>query len=238
MDGYADWKKEQDAKKAEERKEISKKNDAGRDAAIKAGQKSAQELQAKEEKLQENIKDRDRMSANADKIDKEIQEADKEQNAKVKEKENKKKEIIQDYYKNNPDSTSFSEDFNKTVDERGKSNFIVTVHPDGEMVIYAPEFDKAIKEFDGEYKKYLKNFKTVSDKLKKGEYKDEYERRQLESDREFWRLNYFEKLAKVVELENRKQMLAYDEFDSVCRQMGINFDKYNLNEREGKYKNN
>ena len=88
------------------------------------------------------------------------------------------------------------------------------------------------------YEKYLKNFKTVSDKLRKGEYKDEYERRQLESDREFWRLNYFEKLAKVVELENRKQMLAYDEFDSVCRQMGINFDKYNLNEKEGKYKNN
>lgn len=51
--GQAEYQKQQKEKLAQERAEISKRNDAGRDAAIKAGQKSEQDRQAKEAKLDE-----------------------------------------------------------------------------------------------------------------------------------------------------------------------------------------
>ena len=53
------------SKKAEERKEISKKNDAGRDAAIKAGQKSEQNRQKLEEAKKNVNKEIDELHNNA-----------------------------------------------------------------------------------------------------------------------------------------------------------------------------
>ena len=184
--GYEEYQKQQKEKLAKERAEIARKNDSGRDAAMKAGQKSEQDRQKLEEAKKNVNKEIDELRNNANDN---VYDAKDLSNA-LKRNLNQDKiddigselgGILTEYYKvldNNDDSDEGSELKRKAMDEYfNKRDKIFEKYG---IKFNSKEYAAALKvseEIEKEYEKKHKYDSSADAKIKKNIKEQEYNKK-------------------------------------------------------------